>query len=92
MDSYLIDKLALAVILTLTMFFLILGRIFDTELDSVLDPRLSGTWSMQDGILHCDGFPTKEVEDNFCSSDVPNDWEEFEFNGKTYFREPLASL
>ena len=54
--------------------------------------NLSGTWTFRDGSLYCEGFLTLENGREHCADDVPGDWEPFEFNGMTYYRQPLASL
>ena len=42
-------------------------------------------------VLDCDHYLTRVESEGFCSEEAPGDWESFEFEGKTYFLQPLAS-
>ena len=42
-------------------------------------------------VLDCDHYLTRVESEGFCSEEAPGDWESFEFEGETYFLQPLAS-
>ena len=42
-------------------------------------------------VLDCDHYLTRVESEDFCSEEAPGDWESFEFEGETYFLQPLAS-
>ena len=44
------------------------------------------------GFMACEGYLTRSEDDDYCTYDIPEDWVPFEFNGTTYFFQPLASL
>lgn len=50
----------------------------------------TGEWIEQDGSKICVGFLTRVADENFCASKIPSDWEPFEFNGHTYYAQPLS--
>jgi len=52
-------------------------------------PR-SGQWAEKDGVLVCDGFMTRRADQDYCSSEVPEDWVPFTFDGKEYYVQPLT--
>ncbi len=54
--------------------------------------QYTGTWIYSDGSRYCDGYLTRKSSDNHCVTDIPSDWEAFEFDGNTYYRQPLGSL
>ncbi|MEM7359224.1 MAG: hypothetical protein AAF431_09015 [Pseudomonadota bacterium] len=37
----------------------------------------------------CDGYLTNNPQENFCSDEVPEDWQAFKFNGERIFMVPL---
>jgi len=49
-----------------------------------------GNWAEKDGVLVCEGFLTKFENDDYCSSEVPEDWVPFEYQGQEYYVQPLA--
>lgn len=53
-------------------------------------PEYSGEWIEQDGMRTCDGFLTRVENEDFCAAEVPTDWRSFEFDGRTYYVQPLA--
>ena len=61
------------------------------HLESHERKKLSGTWVFRDGSLYCDGYLTRDSGEDYCAADIPDDWEAFEFDGETYFRQPLTS-
>ncbi len=52
-------------------------------------PRLSGEWIEGDGVRVCDGYLTRFENEDYCAAEVPSDWQPFEFNGRTYYVQPL---
>lgn len=44
----------------------------------------------QPHLLDCAGYLTELESEGFCSTDVPRDWVPFEYDGATYFVQPLA--
>lgn len=42
-------------------------------------------------VLDCEHYLTRVESEDFCSEEAPGDWESFEFEGETYFLQPLAS-
>jgi hypothetical protein len=51
----------------------------------------NGTWYDQDGSRICDGFLTRNIDEDFCAPEVPSDWVPFEFDGQTYYVQPLSA-
>ena len=49
----------------------------------------SGEWIEEDGSRYCDGYLTRNVNEEYCSKEIPDDWRSFEFNGETYFVAPI---
>jgi len=54
-------------------------------------PAYSGQWFYRDGMRLCDGYLTRFEDDEYCSSEVPSDWVPFEFEGNTYYVQPLSA-
>jgi hypothetical protein len=54
------------------------------------DFPLTGEWVEKDGSRICDGYMTRVENEDYCESDVPEDWIPFEFEGQTYYVQPLA--
>lgn len=50
-----------------------------------------GEWIEENGSKICIGFLTRVADEDFCASTIPSDWERFEFNGHTYYVQPLLS-
>ena len=50
-----------------------------------------GTWYDQNGSRICKGFLTRNINEDFCAAEVPIDWVPFEFNGQTYYMQPLSA-
>lgn len=38
----------------------------------------------------CQGYLSNNMVDDFCVSEVPEDWTPFEFNSETYYVQPLS--
>ncbi len=53
-------------------------------------PDYSGQWIERGGVKECDGYLTQMEDEEFCSSEIPSDWVPFEFDGRTYYLEPLS--
>lgn len=53
-------------------------------------PEYSGEWIERDGVRECDGYLTRIEGEDYCRADIPTDWQPFEFNGKTFFVQPLT--
>ena len=53
--------------------------------------EFSGKWIQQDGVRYCDGYLTRNADEEYCSANVPEDWRPFEFDGVTYFVAPLRN-
>ncbi|MCZ6561276.1 MAG: TonB family protein [Gammaproteobacteria bacterium] len=64
--------------------------------DSMIEPEdlehsFSGEWQILDGFRKvCDGYLTRPQEEDFCAAEVPGDWVPFQFEGKTYYMQPLS--
>ena len=50
----------------------------------------SGAWLELNGARICDGYMTRLESEDYCAATVPEDWRPFEFDGQTYFVQPLA--
>ncbi len=50
-----------------------------------------GNWVEIDGVRKCKGYLTKFEDNDFCLSEVPGDWEPFEYDGQIYYVQPLAN-
>ena len=50
----------------------------------------SGKWIDKDGAKICDGYLTRRADQDFCAAEIPADWVPFEFDGTTYYIQPLA--
>ena len=55
-------------------------------------PPFPGEWVEKDGSRYCNGYLTRVESEDFCVSDVPSDWVPFEFDGQTYFVQPLSDI
>ncbi len=51
----------------------------------------SGEWIEEDGVRFCDGYLTRNADDEYCSTEIPEDWRPFEFDGETYYVAPLRN-
>jgi len=49
----------------------------------------SGEWIEEDGMRVCDGYLIRFENEDYCAAEVPPDWQPFEFNGRTYYVQPL---
>lgn len=49
-----------------------------------------GNWREENGSRFCDGYLTRFEDDDFCASEIPADWVPFQFEGETYYIQPLA--
>ena len=49
----------------------------------------TGEWIEKDGMRVCDGYLTRFENEDYCAAEVPSDWQPFEFNGRTYYVQPL---
>lgn len=52
-------------------------------------PKLSGEWIDRDGVRECDGYLTRIENEEYCAAEVPSDWQPFEFDGMTYYVQPI---
>lgn len=59
-----------------------------TEVDSLLDLRRHTL--NDDGLRACIGYSTRNESEQYCEEEVPDDWQEFEFNGEKYYVQPLG--
>ena len=50
----------------------------------------SGEWQYLDGRRVCDGYMTRNFDEEFCEAEVPEDWLPFTYDGETYFVQPLS--
>ena len=55
-------------------------------------PPFPGEWVEKDGSRSCNGYWTRFESEDFCVSEVPSDWIPFEFDGQTYFVQPLTDI
>ena len=53
-------------------------------------PKFSGEWIERDGMRTCDGYLTRIENEDYCEAEIPTDWRPFEFDGRTYFVQPLV--
>ena len=49
----------------------------------------AGEWIEKDGTRVCDGYLTRFENEDYCAAEVPPDWQPFEFNGRSYYVQPL---
>ncbi len=54
-------------------------------------PVYSGEWIERGGDRICDGYLTRFEDEDFCSAEIPGDWEPFEFEGTTFYVQPLSN-
>ncbi|MDJ0908577.1 MAG: hypothetical protein QNI99_05265 [Woeseiaceae bacterium] len=52
--------------------------------------RNEGNWVRRGGALVCEGYMTRYADEDYCASEVPDDWRPFELNGEIYYVQPLA--
>lgn len=52
----------------------------------------AGEWRNESGMLICDGYMTRFADQDYCAAEVPEDWTEFEFDGRKYYVQPLADV
>lgn len=50
----------------------------------------AGEWQFRNGMKLCKGYLTRIEDEDFCAESIPEGWKAFEFNGRTYYRVPLA--
>ena len=55
----------------------------------ILKREYSGEWIEDDGGRICDGYLTRIASEEYCSSEPPDDWRSFEFDGDTYYVVPV---
>jgi len=61
------------------------------EPNSLMAPELPpGTWREEHGARFCEGYLTRREDLDYCAAEVPGDWEPFEFDGQTYYVQPLT--
>lgn len=53
-------------------------------------PELSGKRIGRDGILVCEGYLSRVESEDYCEERIPDDWQPFEFDGRTFFMIPLT--
>lgn len=51
----------------------------------------SGNWIVEGGVRVCDGFLVRETSKEYCAAEIPDDWVPREFDGQTYYVQPLKS-
>ncbi len=49
-----------------------------------------GVWREERGSRICDGYMTRYENEDYCASQIPDDWVPFQFNGRKYYVQPLA--
>ena len=49
-----------------------------------------GVWREKNGSKICDGYMTRFENEDYCSAKVPEGWVPFQYNGETYYVQPLA--
>jgi hypothetical protein len=49
-----------------------------------------GMWREKNGSKICDGYMTRFENEDYCSAKVPEGWVPFQYNGETYYVQPLA--
>lgn len=52
--------------------------------------RFSGKWEYFNGGRSCDGYLVSRPGEDYCEAKIPDDWEPFIFDGRTYYRQPLS--
>ena len=64
----------------------------DIEREEILAylERNQSNWVERDGTLVCEGYMTRYEDEEYCASVVPEDWRPFEFDGQTFYMQPLA--
>ena len=50
----------------------------------------SGNWHIQNGIRVCDGYIVRNANEEYCASEVPEDWVPYPFDGQEYYVQPLT--
>ena len=71
-------------------------KMSEEEFDYFLQEQLGagpfppGEWLEQDGARMCVGFLTRDADQDYCAAEIPADWVPFEFNGQTYYVQPLS--
>lgn len=50
----------------------------------------SGNWYLQDGIRVCDGYIVRNANEEYCASEIPEDWVPYSFDGQEYYVQPLT--
>jgi len=51
---------------------------------------LTGEWIEKGRSRFCNGYMARVEDEDFCVSEVPDDWAPFEYEGETYFVQPLS--
>lgn len=54
-----------------------------------LDLR-EGQWVERNGALVCEGYMTRFADENYCAAEPPSEWRAFEFDGQTWYMQPLS--
>ena len=49
----------------------------------------SGNWHIQNGIRVCDGYIVRNANEEYCASEIPEDWVPYSFDGQEYYVQPL---
>ena len=49
-----------------------------------------GNWREENGVRICDGYMTRFKDEDYCASQIPEDWVPFQFDGETFYIQPLA--
>jgi hypothetical protein len=60
------------------------------ESDVSTEGAYTGEWIQRNGERVCDGYMTRDESEEYCVADVPEDWQQFLFEGQAYYRQPLG--
>lgn len=66
-------------------------RLLELEENNAGEDRPSGRWRYENGATVCDGYMTRFRDQDFCSSEAPDDWVPFEFDGQRFYLHRLAA-
>jgi len=53
---------------------------------------IPGAWRVENGAKICDGYMTRIEDEDYCAAEIPRDWIAREFDGETYYVQPLAAI
>ncbi len=55
-----------------------------------LEKKFSGKWQYVGGDRIYDGYLTRSVDEEFCEAEIPEGWQPFTYDGKTYYVQQLS--